>query len=104
MTLSLPTPQFGARLTHRKDMPRKIDKLLARRVSRHLGKFHFGFRHPLPYRSLFSYFGSQAFPDQLLVGQPAPEDRTCGFHESICVAAFALVVAKCLFIQIAEEM
>ncbi len=87
------------------DVAREIHELLARRIARYGRKLHFRFRHwPLPWRGLASRRRDRVFAGQFLVGQAAPERGTCSFDETHPVAGLALIIAECLFIQVAEQM
>src|SRR6266851_865415 len=95
---------FALRLSNQKNMPREIHKLLAWRVPRYLGEFHFRFRHwPLPWRGLASRRRDGVFAGQFLVGQTLAERRTSGLDKAHAVAGLAFIVTERLLVQITEQ-
>lgn len=89
---------------NREHVPDKIYKPLARRVARHSRERHFLVRHPLPCRGLASRRSGGFFAGQFLVGQPSSERGSQRFDEPIRVVAFALIISKRLFIEVAEQV
>ena len=86
-------------------MPHEINKSLTWRVAWYGRERHFLIRHfPLPWRGLASRRRHRIFAGQFAIGQPFSEDGTGCFDEALRIIAFALVISKRLFVQVAKQV